>query len=227
MDFHGDFNRLHDFVREKLSGSGSCHDFDHTLRVLNNAKLLLNSYPQADAEVVILSALLHDIARPEEDCSKGKICHAKAGAGQIPEILRNHGFPENIAARAADAVRTHRYRGKDKPASLEAELLFDADKLDSLGAVGIGRAFLFAGHENARLHNTEEEALSADAYSKNDTAYREFLVKLQYLPRKMRTAAGRKMAVERAAFMTAFFDRLDHEINLQEHTGTNEKKLMG
>ena len=97
---------------------------------------------------------------------------------------------------------------------LIVDIVFDADKLDSLGAAGIGRAFLFAGRENARLHNTAAEALAAEAYSKEDTAYREYLVKLRYLPRKMRSEAGRKIAVERAAFMADFFERLDKETKL-------------
>ena len=213
MEFHGNFQALYHTVKEKLAASGSCHDFDHTLRVMRNAEILLESFPDADQEVVMLAALLHDIARPEEEKSRGRECHARLGAKIAPSVLADAGFPENITARIAEAIRTHRYRGKDEPATIEADIVFDADKLDSLGAVGIGRAFLFAGHENARLHNTEAEALASEAYSKEDTAYREYLVKLRYLPRRMRTAAGRKIAVERAAFMADFFEKLDSETN--------------
>ncbi|MBE6377893.1 MAG: HD domain-containing protein [Lentisphaerae bacterium] len=211
MKFHGDYQALYRAVETKLASGSSCHDFDHTLRVINNAKKLLEN-SVADRETVLLAALLHDIARPEEEKSKGKLCHAKLGAEIAPAMLKKAGFPEDISVQVAGAIATHRFRGKDEPETVEADIVFDADKLDSLGAAGIGRAFLFAGHENARLHNTEAEALAADAYSKNDTAYREFLVKLRYLPRKMRTAAGRKLAVERAAFMTEFFEQLDNEI---------------
>lgn len=218
MNFSGDFEKLYELTADKLLNSGSCHDFDHTRRVMNNAVLLLKSYPEADAETVILAALLHDIARPEEDASKGQRCHARLGAQMIPEILKQCNFDDRLAARVAAAVRTHRFRGKDEPQTIEADIVFDADKLDSLGAVGIGRAFLFAGHENARLHNTENEALNSPAYSKEDTAYREYLVKLRYLPRKMRTPAGRKIAVERAAFMAAFFEKLDSETNCGENS---------
>lgn len=212
MDFHGDYKKLYLQVKKKLLDSGSCHDFDHTLRVMGNAKMLLTMMPDADAETVMLSALLHDIARPEEDAGCGKVCHAKLGAEMVPAMLADAGFPESLASRVADAVRTHRYRSQDEPQSIEADIVFDADKLDSLGAVGIGRAFLFAGYNNARLHNTEQEALNSAAYSKEDTAYREYLVKLRHLPGKMRTETGRKTAVERALFMTGFFKQLDQEI---------------
>lgn len=217
MEYRGNFTRLYKIVQERMAQSGSCHDFDHVCRVMKNAEKLLAFYPHANREVVMLSALLHDVARPEEERSRGKCCHAAIGARLVPELLKETGFPEDIIPAVAEAVRTHRFRGKDEPDSLEADLIFDADKLDSLGAVGIGRAFLFAGHENARLHNTEAEALSSEAYSKEDTAYREYLVKLRYLPRKMRSEAGRKMAIERTAFMADFFEKLDKETDLGEN----------
>ena len=213
MEFHGDYDALRRMTERKLRDSGSCHDFDHTLRVMHNAEVLLDSCPEADREVVMLAALLHDIARPEEEKSRGSQCHAGLGAKMIPALLRETGFPEETAAAVAAAVRTHRFRGSEPPASIEADIVYDADKLDSLGAVGIGRAFLFAGRANARLHNTEAEALAGEAYSREDTAYREYLVKLRFLPRRMRSAAGRKLAVERAAFMAAFFEQLDREID--------------
>ncbi|MBE6400022.1 MAG: HD domain-containing protein [Lentisphaerae bacterium] len=213
MTFHGDIDRLTELVKTHLNSGGSCHDFDHTLRVMHNAGLLLNHYPQADREIVMLSALLHDIARPEEDASSGRKCHAILGAEKVPVLLQKCSFPETLSAPVAAAVKSHRYRGKNEPETIEADIVFDADKLDSLGAVGLGRAFLFAGRLNARVHNTETEALNSESYTREDTAYREYLVKLRYLPRRMRTAAGRKIAVGRAAFMTAFFERMEQEIN--------------
>ena len=111
-----------------------------------------------------------------------------------------------------NAVKRHRFRRGEAPDTLEAKILYDADKLDSLGAVGLGRAFLFAGHCNARLHNTENEALSAPPYSREDTAYREYLVKLRFVPEKMFTAEGKKIAAEKLQFMQEFFSVLESEI---------------
>jgi len=201
-------------VIRRLGDRPGCHDFEHTERVLANALRLAAATPEVDTEVIRFAALLHDAARPEEDASRGKRCHAELGAELAAEILRRHAglSPEFIAA-VADAVRTHRFRGKRRPpAAIEAKIVFDADKLDSLGAVGIGRAFLFAGACGARLHNREKEALAGDAYGPEDTAYREYLVKLRKLPGEMLTAAGRQEATERAAYMAEFFRRLDREI---------------
>ena len=199
-------------VRKKLRRSESSHDFDHTFRVCRNAETLLQELPQADADVVRLAALLHDIARPEEQAKRGKICHAEAGAEQSVELLKELKAEKELIKKVSAAVRTHRFRDDLAPESLEAQIVYDADKLDSLGAVGIGRAFLFAGKLGARLHNTADEALSHKAYSKEDTAYREYLVKLKKLPAVMLTAPGKRIARERSVFMEEFFNQLNREV---------------
>ena len=182
--------------------------------MLRNAELLAKELPAADLRIVRLAALLHDFARPEEMAAKGKLCHAVLGAELVRPLLAEAGFEPETVDRVSQAVLTHRYRANRIPATLEAQIVYDADKLDSLGAVGIGRAFLFAGREHARLHNTREEALGSAEYSREDTAYREYLVKLSKLPGCMLTAPGRRIAGERAGFMHEFFDRLNSETGL-------------
>ena len=207
------YNTIFRLVKKSLLRSESSHDLDHTLRVCRNADKILEELPQADKDVVRLAALLHDIARPEEK-AHSRVCHARRGAVMAEEILRELAVEEKLAERVVSAVRTHRYRDDNAPDSLESQIVYDADKLDSLGAVGIGRAFLFAGKFGARLHNTDKEALTHRAYSKEDTAYREYLVKLRKLPEAMLTLPGRRMALERIGFMREFFDRLNAETEL-------------
>ncbi len=210
-DFEIKFSTLRRRVQAHLDAAPGCHDFDHTLRVLRNAETLAADTPGADLRVVRLAALLHDLARPEEIRLRGKACHARLGAAMIPEFVADCGFPPELVAAVAEAVRTHRYRDDARPRTVEGAIVYDADKLDSLGAVGIGRAFLFAGRAGARLHNSAQEALSSPPYSREDTAYREYLVKLRKLPAAMLTDSGRATAAARAAFMDEFFRRLHQE----------------
>ena len=211
MEFRQIYDSLYDEVQTRFGRNGGCHDFDHTLRVVRNAMQLCKKLPEANRQTVLLAALLHDIARAEEDASKGAADHAELGAAMVPELLTPYDLPQEQVAHIAEAVRTHRYRGGDRPATLEAEIVYDADKLDSLGAVGIGRAFLFAGKEGARLHNDARTALASEAYSVEDTAYREYLVKLRKLPEAMLTRPAWESAHERASFMKQFFMVLDKE----------------
>ncbi len=83
--------------------------------------------------------------------------------------------------------------------------------MDSIGAVGIGRAFLFAGEVGAKLHNKGIDLDKTHAYSEEDTAYREYWVKLRFIKDRILTAEGRRLAQQRHAFMEGFFSQLDEE----------------
>jgi len=207
------FEQLSRRVREHLASAPGCHDFDHILRVLRNARILAAQEAGANKRLVELGALLHDIARPEEMTAKGKLCHAHHGSIMAPDFLKKCGFNDTILCEQVCAcIRRHRYRGKDAPQSIEEKIIYDADKLDSIGAVGIGRAFHFAGRIGARLHNSEKEALNSESYSQEDSAYREYLVKLRHIPERMLTESGRALAIRRARFMHNFFDTLNEEV---------------
>ena len=211
-DFESKYEHIYEFVKSALQSAPGCHDFDHTLRVLRNAKKLAAETPEADLQIIRLAALLHDIARPQEMSSKGKLCHARQGAGICAVELKKYDFPQAMIDKICACIQSHRFRGTGPaPQSLEAEIIYDADKLDSIGAIGIGRAFHFAGRENARVHNSRDEALNSEPYSREDSAYREYLVKLRYVADKMLTPAGRRHAVSRAKFMHDFFEQMDNE----------------
>lgn len=211
-------NTLFQAVLKKVSlilkDSEGAHDLDHTLRVLNNAEHLAGSEVLTDKELqaLFLSCLLHDCARPEEFASGGKVCHAQQGGPKSEKILRELGCTdEELIQLVSDAVVRHRYRGKDQPLTKVDKLLYDADKLDSIGAVGIGRAFHFAGRIGARVHNTEQEALTSQAYSREDSACREYLVKLRHVHGRMLTDPGKRLGAARSAFMEEFFRHLQEE----------------
>ena len=206
------WDRVFERVRRELGDAPGCHDFAHTLRVLKNAERIASEEPDCDLDAVRFGALLHDVARPEELASGGKLCHAALGAEKSRRILKEEGCEDAaFIQHVSEIVRTHRYRGKLRPSTLEACIVYDADKLDSLGAFGVARAFHFAGRIGACLHNSEQEALASESYSSQDSAYREYLVKLRGLPDHLLTDPARRLAAGRAAFMRAFFDRLNEE----------------
>lgn len=202
-------------ARAILDGEQACHDWDHTLRVRHNAAIIVRGEPDAEPLVVDVAAILHDIARPQELADHRAVDHAVLGADMAAGLLTRLGVTcEPFVRHVSACIRTHRYRRRDPafaPATIEAEILYDADKLDSVGAVGIARSFHFAGHIGARVHNTAAEALASDSYSREDSAYREYLVKLRHLKDNMLTRDGRRMAAERSTFMDAFFDELNRE----------------
>ena len=192
-------------------GKGS-HDLEHTERVLKLA-LRIGKKESADLEIIKLAAVLHDIGRSAEDRSGGRIDHAALGAKMAAAILKKNRYPAETIARVCHCIAAHRFRGSIKPGSLEAKCLFDADKLDSIGAVGIGRAFLFAGEVGAKLHNKGIDLSKTKPYTGEDTAYREFMVKLRHVKSRMATKEGGKLAGKRHLYMCGFFKRLDKEVD--------------
>lgn len=210
QDFKNSMMQIRRFVRRKLSENRCGHDFDHTLRVYRNA-MRLAELCGGDVRIIAAAAMLHDIGRAEESRTRGAVCHAETGAVMAAEFLKKLQFEEDFINAVVHCIERHRFRRGAAPETLEAKILFDADKLDSIGAVGIGRAFLFAGNSGARLHNSRRKALAAEEYSYEDTAYREYLVKLSKVPDRMLTEHGRKAALHHLKFMENFF----REMNLQ------------
>ena len=192
-------------------GVGGCHGPDHTERVHKTA-LHIGRLMGARLDILSAAALLHDIGRIYETREQGRICHAEKGAELAGDILKKLDFPPEFIAATVHCIAAHRYRGNNTPKTLEAKILYDADKLDSIGAVGIGRAFLFAGQTGARLHNESDvDILACKPYSKEDTAYREFKFKMSKIKDRMLTPEGKRLADERHDFMVVFFERLERE----------------
>lgn len=189
------------------------HDWEHTLRVRRLSEAIGRA-EGADMMVVGVAACLHDIGRCDEDRANGGVCHAQKGAEMAVPLVENLPLGASRRENILHCIRSHRYRGTNVPATLEARVLFDADKIDAIGAIGVARAYLFAGEVGAKLHTPDLDPATATAYSKEDTGYREFCVKLVKIKDRMLTNEGRRLAAGRHAFMVAFFKRF-----LQEYKG--------
>lgn len=216
--------KIKDTVKEILKDSA--HDYDHTIRVYNNCMLIAKSEQGANLEVLQVASLLHDIARAKEDSDdSGKTDHAILGADMAHKILRDFGFDEQFAQKVKYVISTHRYRADNPPATLEAKILFDADKLDALGAIGIARSFAIAGKVGERLYyNGSVEDYVKDNLVGGKTSGRikdiskhsfqmEYELKFRLLPEKMYTHTAKQIAKSRLEFMETFIKQMVDEIN--------------
>ena len=189
-----------------FEGARASHDWDHTIRVHRLCEYI-GSIEHADMDVLHAASFLHDIGRSHQDASRGTVCHAVHGAllaePIVQSLLLSSAQKENIL----HCIRTHRFRGIHIPETLEAKILFDADKLDAIGAIGIARAYMFAGEIGARLHNTDTPIEDTLSYSENDTGFREYRVKLCKIKDRMLTPEGKRLALARHQFMTEFFNQ--------------------
>ncbi|MGD2125386.1 MAG: HD domain-containing protein [Desulfobacteraceae bacterium] len=206
-------NDIKAFAINSLSDAHVSHNWEHTQRVYNLC-MHIGQVEEADMEVLEIAAYLHDVGRPYENQSKGTLCHAQKGAEMATALLTDYPISGQKKANIVHCIRSHRFRGNDQPKSLEAKILFDADKLDAIGAIGIARTFQFAGEVGAKLHNPAINPENTQPYTEEDTGHREFKLKLSKIKDRMLTGEGRRMAEERHAFMERFFERF-----LEEYEG--------
>lgn len=201
------------FAMKSFTNAPGSHDWQHVERV-RNLCMHIGEVEGADKQALEVAAYLHDVGRPYQDASKGKVCHAKKGAEMAGALLDKYPLSKEQRANIIHCILTHRFRSCHAPETLEAKILFDADKIDAIGAIGVGRAFLFAGEVGATLHNPFLEPESTEAYTKEDTGYREFKLKLSRIKDRMLTDEGRRIALQRHVFMENFFKRF-----LEEYKG--------
>ncbi|NMM62427.1 HD domain-containing protein [Clostridium sp. P21] len=221
MNIEAKYKRILKIVQDKLTCSA--HNLDHVFRVYKLCLLLAKYEEDVDLEILIPSALLHDIARVEESQDKtGKIDHAILGSVIAENILRNLEYEEEKIEKIKHCIITHRFRTGNEPNSIEAKILFDSDKLDVIGASGIARTFMLAGQFGQRLtvndplndylkSNTVENGRLKDV-SKH-TPFIEYEVKFKKIPDKLYTKKAKEIGKERLNFMKEYFDRLKLEID--------------
>lgn len=201
-----------------LYQTGPSHDFSHIERVFNLA-LKVGKSEGADLWVLGLAALFHDLARDEEARSGGQICHAAASALKTKGILEEKGENRKIIEAVCECIATHRYRDQNPPQTLEGKCLFDADKLDSLGAVGIARAYLWLGERGGTVYVTREVWEKTDFSSnrpEDDSLQREWHLKFQYVKDQLYTKTARQIGVKRNQTMINFLETLEREVNGEE-----------
>ncbi len=191
------------------------HDFEHVLRVYRIAERLAIA-EGADLEIVRAAALLHDsVGSAPVGEGNARAEHHIASAEFAGEVLAQKGWPEDRIRAVQHAIRGHRFRGKkDKPETLEAKILFDADKLDVLGAIGAARAIAYAALDRQPAYaEPSEQFLRTGKKEPGEphSSYHEFLFKLQNVKGRMFTASGKALAEARHAYLVEFYEQLQAE----------------
>jgi uncharacterized protein len=196
-------------------GFAPSHDFSHVERVYKLAERIAVA-EQADLFVVRMGALLHDIGRAEEARSGCGDRHEELSVEMSKPFLEEMCVsPEKINA-ILHAIATHRHRKDNKPRTLEAKCLYDADKLDSLGAVGIARSYLWLGEHGRSVYYPEATYAHIDPKNNSpqvDSTQREWHIKLRHLRDHMYTETGRAIAMERHERMARIIDEIEKEVN--------------
>ncbi len=171
----------------------TAHRFDHIERVMRNAQLIAATMDEVDHEILELAVLLHDIDQPPGR----KAEHVELSLRAAEGILRDAGCAEDRARRVLDVMAEHSTEHVDtvQPSTTEARILFDADKLDGVGAVGVARVFSFFGQMDLPPLD----------------AIRWYRAKMQIALENIQTEEGRRLCGSRLEYVHGFLARMEAE----------------
>ena len=199
------YSMVHGFMVDCVHGD--LYEVAHAQRVLCNALRIAKTEQEADVHVLIMAALLHDIGWSEAPRD-----HAVVGSEKAYTFLRENGYPEDAASHVAECILTHRYKSGPTPHSLEAKILYDADKLDLTGALGTARAIEHCVLAREPMYVLGENGLpSPGEKGEGASLLREYHKKLKKLPAVLFTATARKIADTNRRTQDSFFARLTKE----------------
>jgi uncharacterized protein len=186
------------------------HDLSHVKRVVKNC-VYLTDIEDANLQITLPAAWLHDCVAVAKD-SPLRAQGSKLAAQAATAFLSGIDYPADLLPGIFHAIESHSYSADIPPGSLEAQVVQDADRLDSLGAIGIARCLLVGGHLNRPLCDTRDPF--CDSREPDDTRFTidHFYAKLFKLPDTMQTGTGRMEAHRRAQLMREYLENLRAEI---------------
>ena len=191
--------------------SDLAHGFEHVHRVYHLA-MHLAEQEHADGLIVGMAALLHDLGRTTRGPARS---HAQRSAKLAAKLLAPYDLPPETQHAILHAILAHGYRRGVEPVTLEARVLYDADRLDSLGATGVIRWAMTAKKgrwpQTRTYHPDDPFALWRDPDGQRYLLDR-FFTKLLQLNEAMKTETGRAMAEHRIAFLRLYLQELQHEL---------------
>jgi uncharacterized protein len=202
--------RLDAVAVSRCAGAEPAHDYLHVKRVASTARAIAEA-EGADGFVCVAAALLHELfnhpkGHPESHLS-GEVCAEHAAA-----VLRDQGCPPSRVEAVAYAIRVHPFSRGIVPATLEGKVLQDADRLDSIGAIGIARCFATSAAMKRPLYASVDPFCTAR--EPDDKAYGldHFYRKLLRIPEHLHTPTAKRLAAERVPAMRAYLEQLAREI---------------
>lgn len=195
----------------------SAHDSQHIYRVIYHA-LDIASFESVDYEILLAACLLHDIGREAEfeDHTKS---HAEIGAVMAFDFLRGIGWDEARARHVSDCIASHRFRTDNKPGTIEARILFDADKLEASGVTGLARVLIYKGEVSHPIYTLTPDGSVSDGSSRDDAPsfFHEYHYKMKRVYDSFHTSRAKEIATQRHDAAVSMYNSL-----LQEVRSTNE-----
>lgn len=210
------YGQVYNHIKKQFEGDAGGHDLAHVERVVEMARIIQKK-EGGDLEIIELAALLHDIS--DHKLNGGKL---NAGGAVARELLQKLAFDPNKTERIAHIIDKVSYKGADVPDemdTLEGKIVQDADRLDAIGAIGIGRTFAYGGHKGHPMHVANLAPIRHDSFEdyagSKSTTINHFYEKLLLLKDRLHTETAKEIGENRHDFMEQFLDRFLQEWNFK------------
>ncbi|MWN90394.1 HD domain-containing protein [Gilliamella sp. Pra-s65] len=199
------------FVKQKLANDFTGHDIAHIERVVRLAEQILQHEPKANRFIVIVSAYLHDVIDDKV------VDDVNQAITELRQYLISLALTDNEIELVFAIIENMSYRknlSNKKTLSLEGQIVQDADRLDALGAIGIGRTFYYGGNKHNMMHDPSippRTSMNEQSYKQPNTVINHFYEKLFLLKDIMNTQTAKKMAEQRHHFLVQFVAQFEKE----------------
>ena len=193
-----------------MKKNNPAHDFEHVLRVCQNAENLCIK-EKANKKLVLYAALLHDIVSYPKNHKKSKSSSTKSSL-EAKKILQKFSFPDDEIKIITDAISSHSFSKNKMAKTFEGKILQDADRLDAIGAIGIARTFAVGGSESRSFYNKLDPFCNKRKPDDKSWTLDHFFKKLLLIENKMNTSSGKNEAKLRTKILRNFLSDLKREI---------------
>lgn len=188
------------------------HDLAHLQRVWHNVRTL-QAEEGGDLEVLLAAVLLHDCVAVEKN-SPLRSQASRLAAAKAANVLAALDWSQSNISAVAHAIEAHSFSANITPLTLEAKLVQDADRLDSLGMLGVARTFYVAGRMGSALYDPQDPEAKHRDYNDTRFCLDHFQTKLLHLAEGFQTAAGQRLAQIRHQRLKGFMEQFKEEIGI-------------
>ncbi|MBD8164594.1 phosphohydrolase [Erwinia persicina] len=205
-------SRFEHWLHETWQKEDKAHDVAHLTRVWQSAQRIMAG-SDADALVVLAGCYFHDIVNLPKNHPERHLASAQA-ADETRRVLRQvfTDFPPEKIEAVAHAVHAHSFSAGVAAETIEAKIVQDADRLESLGAIGLARVFYVSGALGRSLFDSRDPLGRERPLDDAEWALDHFQKKLLKLPETMQTDEGKRLAEYNASFLVTYMAKLCAEL---------------
>jgi len=209
----GNWDKIEKYMLANMPASDPVHSSEHIYRVLTAAMdIAVHCEQPYNRNVLLAACLLHDVGRIDQERYPDRT-HAQIGSQKAYDFLLSIGWDAVSSKQVSDAILTHSRYSDPQSISLEAQLLFDADKLDTLGYIGMSRLLMHGGAQGTALYLFDDQGqLCTGSKDKKPNFLQEYQA-AEHTAQRLYTSHARRIASEKLMHTTEFYNGLIRDIS--------------